>query len=138
MKDTNSYYLLSHKEQPWYKERSEINSIALGQEIKPASTAYWFAYLENLNYGDFTKLNTNEVENMSYMFLRSGVNKESFELKGLNNWNTSNVKYMDYMFYQTADIVNWMIDLSNWIVTNVISHNHFNDLEKITEPKWNN
>ena len=60
---------------------------------------------------------------------------KQFTGKALENWNVSNVKYMDYMFSFCKQLD---CDLSKWDVSNVKNmHNMFyncNSLKNI--PKW--
>ena len=65
---------------------------------------------------------TSKVTNMSGMFWITGNGTTTnFEIKGLENWNTSNVTDMSYMFSRAGEqATTWDIgDLSNWDTSNV-------------------
>lgn len=95
---TQSYVFSSYEEQLWTNEYSDITKVEVSKEIRPTSTANWFSYLENLSEGDFTKLDTSQTTDMSYMFNNASANLYQLKLIGLSNWNTSNVTDMSYLF----------------------------------------
>ena len=71
-----------------------------------------------MSSGDFTNLDTSNVTNMISMFDGTGMDSSvtSFEIIGLNNWNTSSVTSMYQMFYRAGRYATtWSVgNLSNW------------------------
>ena len=125
MSASNSYvftYDNNAVNSPWFTEREQVKSVEIGETIKPISTAYWFGVLQNMEKGNFAKLDTSNVIDMSGMFSYAGLNATTFNLTGLDNWDTSKVTNMSYMFgvyvafrAETISISN----LSNWNTSNV-------------------
>ena len=107
---------------PWvynYRNNSNLNKVVFVDEVKPISTAGWFALYECSQF-DLTKLNTTNVTNMSYMFYGAGSYSNNITINGLQNFQTSNVKDMSLMFKETGyGVTNFSVDLSNWDVSNV-------------------
>jgi surface protein len=68
---------------------------------------------------------------MSYMFYDAGKFNGNVEL-----WNTGEVHYMDYMFYNASSFSNH--DLRGWDVSNVTSHDDFltGAGDNNIEPNW--
>ena len=76
---------------------------------------------------------------MSSMFYGAGVGAESFEIIGLENWNTSQVTDMSFMFVETGVSAEYdEIDLTGWDVDNVSNYDGFNENveTKILAPIW--
>lgn len=131
MSDNNSYVFeltgsvagIKYPNYPWFKEKSSVKKVEIGQVIKPISTAYWTAYLENMESGDFTNLDTSDVTDMEGMFLNTGTsgNIKTFNLIGVSGFDVSSVTNMLVVFAGSGkSATTWNIgDLSNWNVSNV-------------------
>ena len=123
LSNQNAYIFNSTSSQPWYSNRESITRVEIGQKIQPTNTQYWFSQLTKMSYGDFTNLDTSNVTNMISMFDGTGTNSSvtSFEIIGLNNWNTLKVTDMRGMFHQIGlYATTWSIgDLSNWDTSKV-------------------
>lgn len=70
-----------------------------------------FVFRESYYNGDLSKWNTSNVKYMDYMFSFSDFNNDS-----LKNWNLSNVTNIRGMFYHTPFNGN----ISNWNISNII------------------
>lgn len=81
---------------PWTSYASSITTITFENEIKPVSTAYWFAGFDNATSLSLTNLNTSSTINMSYMFkdYACKVADVSLDLSGLNTSNVTNMSNM--------------------------------------------
>ncbi len=88
----------SYSQLPWYDYVEAIKSVVVSDEIKPISTARWFQGMENCKKFDLTKLNTSQVKYMHYMFKYAAYQPTSITLTGLDSWDTSNVTMMYSMF----------------------------------------
>ncbi len=120
--NSNSYVMTAATQQPWYNEASSIINVEIGQNISPTSTAFWFFGLINMKKGDFTNLNTSNVVNMDVMFALAGSNSSTFELTGINDWDTSKVTSMISLFYSTGSMAPiFSLDLSGWDTGSVTS-----------------
>ncbi len=108
-------------EVPWYENREKITNVMVVDEITPMYTKYWFNEFKNCSELDLTKLNTEKVIDMSYMFEKAGYDVTTFNIVGLNDWDVSNVTYTTEMFENSGyNATTWNIgDLSNWNVSNV-------------------
>ena len=100
---------------PW-GTRKEITNINFEDEIKPISTAYWFAWLSNVSNINVTKLNTSNVTDMTSMFQGMGINVNDISVVGFDSWDTSKAENMSYMF---SNIGFLNVDLSKFNVSNV-------------------
>ena len=104
---------------PWTSHSGDITSIKverLNRRVAPASTAMWFARLDNVTNIDVSNLDTSNVTNMFGTFGSCGFGATTLSIEGLETWNTSNVTNMAFMF------INCMakeLDLSNWDVAKV-------------------
>ena len=102
-----------------YSYANSINISNLEISNKVTDTKWMFADTKSTSI-DFvdsnsnTKFDTSGVTNMSYMFMNS---KNLTTINGLNKLNTSNFKYIDYMFDKCSSLTS--LDLSNWDVSNV-------------------
>ena len=126
--DPNHYVATNSNDLPWDNEKPQIKRVEIGSEMQPTDTRLWFAHINGLEYGDFTNLNTSNVIDMHSMFLQDEISRNSaktFELKGLNNWNTSKVKNMCGMFANCGKWASkWEIgNLSSWDTKNVTDMN---------------
>ena len=81
---------------PWTSYASSITTITFENEIKPVSTAYWFAGFDNATSLSLTNLNTSSTTNMSYMFMDYAckVADVNLDLSGLNTSNVTNMSNM--------------------------------------------
>ena len=86
---------------PWYEEMNLIKRVEIGSKMQPTNTSYWFSDARHMEYGDFTNLDTSNVEDMSYMFNYAGCYSSQFTLD-LTGWDTSNVEDMSYMFKRSG------------------------------------
>ena len=121
----NSYVMSNYDGQPWKDEYNSIKSVEIGQKIEPISTAYWFKFLNYMEKGDFTNLDTSNVTNMDSMFYSASSSATTFELNGLNNWNTSKVTNMSAMFYDiVSEGTTFNLDISNWDTSSVTDMSH--------------
>lgn len=59
---------------------------------------YMFGYCYNLTGVDVSSFNPIKAIDMCYMFYLAGCDSDTFEIKGLENWDVSNVKDMEGMF----------------------------------------
>ena len=87
--------------------------------------------------GDIGTWDMTSAEDISSMFRHMGYYASTVDIKNVQNWNTSNIKYMDYTFKD----FNWKggkksINLANWKTVNVLSHTEFNQYSNVTAPKW--
>ena len=122
--DESNSYVMDYYTQPWADELSEITRVEIGSKMKPTSTAYWFAEMVNLTYGDFTNLDTSNVIDMEEMFANEsgGEVVNSYKLVGLDSWDVSKVTNMDMMFDGAGSGATDVFDignLSNWDVSSV-------------------
>ena len=120
----------SYTEVPWFKNyfTNRINAVYMDSVIKPISTAYWFAYQEFCQYLDLTNLSMSKVTDMQYMFHRTGRSLDSktdFTIKGIEDWDVSNVTNMHYTFATSGIYApNYNIgNLGKWDVSNVTNMN---------------
>ena len=90
-----------------------------------------FNECHELEYLDLSNFNTFNVDHMGLMF--SGCYKLK-EIKGLNNFDTSYVKYIYGMFQKCKELE--YLDLSNFDIYNVEKTDFmFNECEKLKEIK---
>ncbi|MBQ6860531.1 MAG: InlB B-repeat-containing protein, partial [Clostridia bacterium] len=122
----NSTQKISVPTTPWFEHSGDILTVVVEEEIAPKRTACWFYNLRNMTTGDFSKLDTSSVTNMSNMFSFAGYSASTFDIGDLSSWDTSSVIYMSSMFssagysastFDIGDIGNW--DTSS--VTNMYS-----------------
>lgn len=131
---------------PWRSYARSIENVETINEISPINTAYWFNNFMYCKSLDLTKLYMSNVTDMTAMFQCAGMQLTTCTIKGLDKWDTGNVKSMRNLFnYSTwtinKDIINWNVsnvtdmyrtfydtdfksttielDLSNWDVSNV-------------------
>ncbi|EOA07442.1 Hypothetical protein, predicted lipoprotein, DUF285 family [Mycoplasma yeatsii 13926] len=96
------------------------------------NTSYMFANNKNEYIKGLENWNTSNVTNMKYMFYGA----HNFN-QPLNNWNTSNVTDMKYMFYESH---NFNQPLNNWNTSNVTDMGWmFSGAKSFNQPidKWN-
>ena len=77
---------------------------------------------------------------MSGMFESAGNGASSFNIEGLDNWDTSNVTTMANMFMYTGQSSNWSLDCRKWNVNKVTNYTSFNVgvTSKVTPPNLDN
>ena len=86
---------------PWwyYTQREKINTVVFDASFanaRPTSCYYWFSGCYNLTeIKGFENLNTENVTNMSYMFVKC----KALTSLNLSNFNTEKVTDMNSMFY---------------------------------------
>ena len=92
------------------------------------------------NLGDLSKWDTSNVTDMGSMFYCAGQIATTFNLSDLSKWDTSNVTDMDTMFYYAGRKASFSLDLSNWNVNKVSSHDNFDGgvSNKVKAPQWLN
>lgn len=100
----------------WSYEGEDIIRVEIGSPVKPVSTSGWFVCLPNIEYGDFTLLDTSNTVDMSYMFFEMAIDSSSV-LIGLDNWDVSKVIDMSYMFYGV--FTDTLFDIEKWDVSSV-------------------
>ena len=112
---------------PWfnYDEENFVNvkNVIVEDNIQPLSTAYWFAWFYNCSNMNLTNLDVSRVTNMEGMFQSAGEEVTTFNVIGLDYWNTSNVTNMKNIFAgagEGATTLN-IVGLSNWDTSNVIN-----------------
>lgn len=93
-----------------------------GKVIAPEDSS-WLLYADSVAAAqmiDVTNLDVSNVKDMSNMLSHLGVG-DTFELKGLDTWDVSNVVNMNSMFYGLGgNVVNFKLKgLENWDVSNV-------------------
>jgi len=112
----------SNSNVPWYRYRSDIKSVTFKDRIYPKSTALWFYQFEKCHTFDVGKLKTDEVTNMRYMFFfGGGYSEKDVKIIGLEDWVTSKVTDMSYMFPSVGMYApsTYIGDLSKWNVSSV-------------------
>jgi pilin isopeptide linkage protein/uncharacterized repeat protein (TIGR02543 family) len=102
---------------PWFSNRSAIASVTFKDEIKPTSTAYWFAYCTNMTSCDLANLDTSDATGMNYMF----YNCSKLTSLDVSGFDTSNVTDMKNMFYYCSKLTS--LDVSGWNTSNVTDMN---------------
>lgn len=109
---------------PSWKSRYGDKILAIGFTNKvyaPKDSSYLFSQynknrysrLPKLEYIETYKIDTSNVENMTYMFYEA----ENLRILDINKWDTSNVTDMTGMFCHAIRLK--MLDLSNWNTSNV-------------------
>ena len=141
---------------PWIWANGEfgtgIKKVMVEDVIQPIGTAYWFFCLTECSYFDLSKLDVSQVTDMTSMFSDAGYNViTSVTLKGIKEWDVSNVRYMSSTFRGLAsqakmlyweDIsgwnANWNLDCRGWNVDKVTSYSMFNynATDKVIPPNW--
>lgn len=91
---------------------TNINNLDTSKVKDMSYMFYACKYLKNTF--DLSGINTSSVINFSNMF----YNTKIVTLTGLDNWNTSNVKNMSYMFSSMSALTSCP-NISNWDVSNV-------------------
>lgn len=94
-----------------------IKRIEVLDWIQPASTAYWFYDMFEVEYMDLRKLEMSQVTSMVAMFSATGLEvAEKVTVLGMGDWDVSSVKNFGSMFRQfgkNAKVVE-MGDISGW------------------------
>lgn len=134
----------------------DITTVIAEDVIQPKSTAYWFFSMDNVAYMDLTKLDMSQVEDMISMFSGTGIYvTDTFTLKGIGQWDTSNIRLMGtsfrnmamnattlliddisgwdtssaedmyYMFVRMGQNCSWHLDLSSWNVNKTTRYDGF-------------
>ncbi len=111
----------------WYVDNDNNGKyeLYLGQKdgvIAGNYTQSLFAGYKNVSYIDLSYFDTSETTNMSHMFLQTGYDADTFEIKGLNQLKTSKVTTMYGMFNGTGrNARSVKFDVSNFDTSNVTS-----------------
>ena len=102
--------------QPWSNYKSSIKTATVVDDgIQPKSTAQWFYCCLNMTQCDMSKLNTNNISDMSSMF---NCCSSLTTIGDLSGWNTSNLTNAYYMFFGCSSLTT-IGDLSGWDVSNL-------------------
>lgn len=116
------YYINTQTE--WINESTKykVEKVVFDEsfrDYRPTSTAGWFRDLMFLSttVGMRDNLNTSEVTDMSYMFYRNYVN--SIDFTTFQNFVTSKVENMDYMFAECRRLSS--VNISTFDTRNVKS-----------------
>lgn len=107
---------------PWYEVRTKIDKVEFHDPIQPVNLSYWFLEFYYVTYADMTKLDTSRVTSMNYMCRSFGNFSKQLEMRGLENWDVSNVKSMNMAFAYAGNNAEGPVvigDLSGWNVSNV-------------------
>ena len=125
----------SFDEVPWVKAYAtsqdnlsyNVTDVIIKNDIYPNSTAYWFAgvgYNAESFTTDLYKLHTENVTDMSNMFMFTGRNATTWNLNGIENFNTENVTNMSKMFSSSGGKgPDLYLDLSSFNTSNVTAMN---------------
>ena len=96
----------------WYDKREKIKTVVFDASFacaRPTSCYYWFSGCNNLTeIKGIENLNTENVTNMSYMFVKC----KALTSLDLSNFNTEKVTDMQGMFKECSDLTS--LDLSNF------------------------
>lgn len=110
-------------EVPWYSQRGNITNVVVEDKISPISTKNWFNSFNNCSKFDVARLDTSKVNDMKCMFYYVGNSQTvtSFEIIGMDDWDTSNVTKMTMMFVEAGQYAtDWDIgNLSKWNTSKV-------------------
>lgn len=115
-----SNYVFDNSLVLWDAEKDSIKRVEIAQKIKPKSIINWFNSMANLEYIDFTNLDTSDITDMNHLLYESATKSSSLELKNIGSLDTSKVTDMSAIF---SDIRNSKIslnlDLSKWNTSSV-------------------
>ena len=96
----------------YYTQREKIKTVVFDASFanaRPTSCYYWFSGCNNLTeIKGIENLNTENVTNMSYMFVKC----KALTSLNLSNFNTEKVTDMEGMFKECSDLTS--LDLSNF------------------------
>ena len=96
----------------WYGQRGKIKTVVFDASFanaRPTNCYYWFSGCNNLTeIKGIENLNTENVTNMSYMFVKC----KALTSLDLSNFNTEKVTDMQGMFKECSDLTS--LDLSNF------------------------
>ena len=96
----------------WYDKREKIKTVVFDASFacaRPTSCYYWFSGCNNLTeIKGIENLNTENVTNMSYMFVKC----KALTSLNLTSFNTEKVTNMQGMFKECSDLTS--LDLSNF------------------------
>ena len=112
-KPTGAYDLNEGMYYPgWYGQRGKIKTVVFDASFanaRPTSCYYWFSGCNNLTeIKGIENLNTENVTNMSYMFVKC----KALTSLNLTSFNTEKVTDMQGMFKECSDLTS--LDLSNF------------------------
>ena len=96
----------------WYGQREKIKTVVFDASFanaRPTSCYYWFSGCNNLTeIKGIEYLNTENVTNMSYMFVKC----KALTSLNLSNFNTANVTDINSMFYNCNELTS--LDLTSF------------------------
>lgn len=109
---------------PWYDgdyyTKNIVKKVIVEAKIQPVNTAYWFNFMYDCEYFDVENLDTSKVKDMSYMFGWAGYDAQTLSIKGVDDFNVSNVRKMSHTFaYTGRNSSSVVVDLSRWNVSKV-------------------
>lgn len=109
---------------PWRSVIEQVKTVKFIDNIKPTTTAAWFAGMKNCTSMDLKKLITSQTVDMSYMFGKGGENWlgdgcTSLTALDVSNFDTSKVTNMSHMFEECSKLTS--LDLSKFNTSNVTS-----------------
>lgn len=103
-----------------------------------------FTYANTVSIGDLGAWEVSNVEVTKNMFSSTAKNASTFELYGLEYWDTYSVTNMFSMFSDAGIYSDWSLDCSAWDVSNVTRYDLFNHVSeagvatKVIAPAWAN
>ena len=110
---------------------SNRKEIITNNYYKPINMFAMFEECNEMQYVDLSFIDTSKVQDMEFMFNKCHKLKE---IKGLDNFNTKNVKYMGALFQECKELE--YLDLSKFNTSNVIDMGYmFNFCSKLKEIK---
>mgnify|MGYP004647419087 CR=1 FL=1 len=138
MSDSNSYVFSNESSVPWSDNKNSIIKVAIGDEMQPISTAYWFYELSNMQSGSFINLDVSNAIDMNSMFYNAGFSATSFNLN-LSSWNVSKVTNMSAMFGASGFLSStWSVgDLSSWDTSKVTNMRAMFNCAGRSSSTWN-
>ena len=117
----------------WGSDKSKIVIYSAGTIMAPKSCNGFFADLENLVSLNMNNFNTSNVTDMSFMFYRC----RRLVSLDVNNFDTSNVTTMSYMFADCTRLVS--LDVNNFDTSNVTTMSYmFADCTRLVSLDVNN
>ena len=118
--------LYNEGEVPWGSRGENTKLVVFEDEIAPISTAYWFYGFEKSEFLDVSKLNTESVIDMTYMFHSTGSNIDSTNASGINYNHEidNNISFLNNnsnnpVFIDESEKKFTIIGLEKWDVSSV-------------------
>ena len=91
---------------------------------------------------DLSNFNMSKVTNTSYMFNAAGISVTGDDtIKGISNWDVSNLKDASYMFWNTNGVQSissssFVVDLSNWNTKSLVNASSMFNLSGVHASTW--